>query len=113
MDLSQSEELFHSLGKYAQSEFGFEKPPVLNLVSDKENQMKLLGKTAHYDPNGMSISIYVDGRHPKDILRSFAHELVHHTQNENGQLKVGGYSGEGYAQKNKDLRAMERDANYL
>ena len=110
MDLGQSEDLFHSLGQYAQKEFGFNKPPVLNLVSDKENQMKLLGKTAYYDPNNMSISIYVDGRHPKDILRSFAHELVHHTQNENGQLNAGGYSGEGYAQKNKDLRDMERDA---
>ena len=110
MDLSQSEELFHSLGKYAQGEFGFKNPPVLNLVSDGANQMKPLGKTAYYDPEGMSISIYVDGRHPKDILRSFAHELVHHTQNENGKLNDGGYSGEGYAQKNKNLRAMERDA---
>lgn len=110
MDLSQSENLFHSLGKYAQKRFGFKNPPTLNFVSDAENQMKLLGKTAYYDPEGMSISIYVDGRHTKDILRSFAHELVHHTQNENGMLDVGGYSGKGYAQKNKSLRAMERDA---
>ena len=58
----------------------------------------------------MTVSIYVDGRHPKDILRSFAHELVHHAQNENGELDMGGYSGAGYAQKNKDLRNMERDA---
>ncbi len=110
MDLSNIDELIQSLGKYAQKEFGFKRPPVLNLVSDKQNQMKLLGKTAYYDPHNMSISIYVDGRHPKDILRSFAHELVHHTQNENGELEKGGYSGPGYAQKNKNLRNMERDA---
>ncbi len=102
MDLTETEELFHSLGRYAQDEFGFKSPPSLNLVSDQQNQMKALGKTAHYDPNAMSVSIYVDGRHPKDILRSFAHELVHHTQNENGQLDIGGYSGNGYAQKNKE-----------
>jgi len=110
MDLSNIDELFQSLGKYAQKEFGFKRPPTLNLVSDEQNQMKLLGKTAYYDPQNMSISIYVDGRHSKDILRSFAHELVHHTQNENGKLDIGGYSGEGYAQKNKNLRNMERDA---
>ena len=110
MNLDQSRELFQSLTKYAQGQLGFKRPPTLNLVSDGENQVKLLGKTAYYDPDNMSISIYVDGRHTKDILRSLAHELVHHTQNENGDLNVGGYSGEGYAQKNKDLRAMERDA---
>ena len=110
MDLADSEELFHSLGQYAQKQFGFKRPPALNLISDRDNHMKPLGKTAYYDPEGMTVSIYVDGRHPKDILRSFAHELVHHTQNENGELNNGGYHGEGYAQKNKDLRNMERDA---
>ena len=110
MDLGDSEELFQSLGQYAQQEFGFKKPPQLNLISDRDNHMKPLGKTAYYDPEGMTVSIYVDGRHTKDILRSFAHELVHHAQNESGELDMGGYSGEGYAQKNKDLRYMERDA---
>jgi hypothetical protein len=110
MDLADSEELFHSLGQYAQEQFGFKRPPTLNLISDRDNHMKPLGKTAYYDPEGMTVSIYVDGRHPKDILRSFAHELVHHAQNENGELRTGGYHGEGYAQKNKNLRNMERDA---
>ena len=110
MDLDETEDLFHSLGEYAQSEFGFQNPPSLNLVSDKANQMKALGKTAYYDPKNMSISIYVDGRHIKDILRSLSHELVHHTQNENGKLDLNGYYGTGYAQKDDNLRAMERDA---
>ena len=110
MDLGDSEELFHSLGQYAQEQFGFKRPPTLNLISDRDNHMKPLGKTAYYDPEGMTVSIYVDGRHPKDILRSFAHELVHHTQNENGELNSAGFHGEGYAQKNKGLRNMERDA---
>ena len=110
LNLDKTEELFHSLGQYAQKQFGFKNPPVLNLVSDVDNSLKPLGKTAHYNPKDMEVSIYVDGRHPKDILRSFAHELVHHTQNENGQLNTDGYHGEGYAQKNKDLRNMESDA---
>ena len=110
MDLSQIEELFHDLGGFAQKRFGFKKPPTLHLVSDGDNASKPLGKTAYYDPQSMAVTIYTDNRHTKDILRSFAHELVHHTQNENGMLNDSGYHGEGYAQKNKDLRQSEKEA---
>jgi hypothetical protein len=58
----------------------------------------------------MAVTIYTDNRHTKDILRSLAHELVHHTQNENGMLNDSGYHGAGYAQKNKDLRKSEKEA---
>ena len=37
-------------------------------------------KTAYYDPNTQTIVLYTEGRHPKDIVRSFSHEMVHHTQ---------------------------------
>ena len=110
MDLSQTEELFHDLGGFAQKRFGFKKPPRLHLVSDGDNASKPLGKTAYYDPQSMAVTIYTDNRHTKDILRSLAHELVHHTQNENGMLNDSGYHGEGYAQKNKDLRQSEKEA---
>jgi hypothetical protein len=59
----------------------------------------------------MEIHVYATGRHPKDILRSIAHELVHHNQNENGKFNNAGYSGKGYAQKNPHLRKMELQAN--
>ena len=102
--------LFHDLGRFAQKRFGFKKPPTLHLVSDENNASKPLGKTAYYDPQSMAITIYTDNRHTKDILRSLAHELVHHTQNENGMLNDSGYHGQGYAQKNKDLRQSEKEA---
>jgi hypothetical protein len=108
--LSQTEELFHDLCGFAQKRFGFKKPPTLHLISDQENASKPLGKTAYYDPQGLAVTIYTDNRHTKDILRSLAHELVHHTQNENGMLNDSGYHGEGYAQKNKDLRQSEKEA---
>jgi len=110
MDMSQTEDLYHSLGKFAQERFGFDKPPTLNLMSDENNASNPLGKTAYYDPQGMSVTIYTDNRHTKDILRSLAHELVHHTQNENGMLNDSGYHGKGYAQKNKHLRKSEEEA---
>ena len=109
-DVTEIEDLIQDLFSFSRKRFGFKKPPVLNLVSDKNNTSPL-GKTAHYDPNNMSITIYVDGRHPKDIMRSFSHELVHHNQNENGMFDdVNGESGNGYAQSNPHLRKMEKEA---
>jgi hypothetical protein len=67
--------------------------------------------TGYYDPESMEIHVYTTGRHPKDVLRSIAHELVHHNQNENGDFENAGYSGKGYAQKNPHLRKMELQAN--
>jgi hypothetical protein len=71
---------------FCQKRFGFKNPPNLFYVTDKDNYHKLLGKTAYYDPQKQNIAIYITGRHPKDILRSLAHELVHHKQNEDGEL---------------------------
>jgi len=46
----------------------------------------MLGKTAYYNPNNKSITLYTLNRHPKDILRSYAHEMIHHKQNLEGRL---------------------------
>ena len=35
----------------------------------------------------MEIVLYTEGRHPKDIVRSFAHEMIHHIQNLEGRLE--------------------------
>ena len=109
-DVSEIEDLIQDLFSFSQDRFGFQDSPVLNLVSDEQNTSPL-GKTAHYDPNSMEITIYVDGRHPKDIMRSFSHELVHHNQNENGQFaNIVGQGGSNYAQTNPHLRKMEKEA---
>ena len=100
-----------SLCGFAKERLGFQKPPSIFLNHDEKNAGNTLGKTGHYDPNTMEIHVFATGRHPKDILRSIAHELVHHNQNESGQLDDAGFSGKGYAQKNPHLRNMEREAN--
>ncbi len=61
-------------------------PRIKVISDDEENASHLLGKTAHYNPADKSITLYTFGRHPKDVLRSFAHEMVHHEQNLNGTL---------------------------
>ena len=58
----------------------------------------------------MSIVLFVTDRHPKDICRSFAHELIHHHQNERGDLEMGDASSPTYAQDDKHMRKMEMEA---
>ena len=45
------------------------------------------GKTAYYDPEKNHIVLYTEGRHPKDIVRSYAHEMIHHIQNLEDRLE--------------------------
>ena len=95
---------------YARKRMGFNKMPRVFLRDDPQNAQNPLGKTAYYDPAQMSVTLYINGRHPKDVMRSLSHELVHHTQNCNGQFDNAGELGEGYAQNDEHLREMEREA---
>tara|TARA_R100000808_G_scaffold21849_1_gene47315 strand:- start:14199 stop:14729 length:531 start_codon:yes stop_codon:yes gene_type:complete len=103
-------ELIREFYPYAKEKMGFNKPCRVFLRENKENYADPLGKTAYYDPQGMEIHLFTTGRHPKDVMRSFSHELVHHTQNCRGSLDSVGPTAEGYAQNNKHLREMEKEA---
>jgi hypothetical protein len=95
---------------FAKERMGFQDPPKLFLKGDSKNAADPLGRTAFYDPEAVSITLYTTDRHPKDIMRSLSHELVHHTQNCNGKFSDAGEMGEGYAQDNPHMREMERQA---
>jgi len=60
--------------------------PEINTIQDEENAKNFFGKTAYYDPNKKEVVLYTTGRHPKDIVRSFVHEMIHHMQNLEGRL---------------------------
>ena len=85
--------------------------PQIIFQDDIENSKNPLGKTAYYDPEAQSITVFTTGRHIKDCLRSLAHELVHHLQNERGEFDNSGPTFQGYAQKDPHLRKMESEAN--
>jgi hypothetical protein len=106
-------ELKEALGaiyKKAREQFDIQNVPKLHLKQDEENAQDLLGKTAYYEPSDMSIVLYITNRHRKDICRSFAHELIHHVQNERGDLELGDASSPTYAQDDKHMRKMEMEA---
>ena len=101
---------FGELYNNAKDKFNIQQPPKLFLRKDEENAEKVFGRTAHYDPSGKSITLYITKRHPKDILRSFCHELIHHHQNERGDLNISNSSTPTYAQDDPHLREMEKEA---
>ena len=82
----------------------------LQFVDDKENSNNPLGMTAYYEPKKKIVCLYSSGRHIKDLMRSFAHELIHHNQNCCGKLNGDLSFEDGYAQKDKSMRELEKDA---
>jgi hypothetical protein len=107
--LEEIQSLIKEFYPHAQKQLGFNKPVSVNFLSDPVNSANPLGRTAQYDPDSHNIGLYVDKRHPKDILRSFSHELVHHKQNCQGKFD-NVVATEGYAQQDGHLREMEKEA---
>jgi hypothetical protein len=81
--------------------------PEIEFIEDEDNAKNLLGKTAYYDPTNRVIALYTTGRHPKDILRSFAHEMIHHCQNLEGRL---GDIHTTNVNEDDYLKSLEREA---
>ncbi len=110
--MNELKPLLGKLSLFAKDKFSFSRPPRLFLKKDAQNSKMPLGKTAHYDPANQSVTLYISSRHPKDILRSYAHELIHHIQNLRGDLSPEkmGSMGSNYAQDNDHMRNMEKEA---
>lgn len=82
-------------------------PKIKFINNDEKNASDLLGKTAYYNPLDKSITLYTLNRHPKDILRSYSHEIIHHMQNCENRL-----NGINTTNTNEDgaLPDIEREA---
>ena len=104
------EQMVDNFFPYSQKKLGFDKGATIVFQSDEENSSRMLGKTAYYNPESFEVVLYTDNRHPKDIMRSLSHELVHHAQNCRGDFTNSDSTYEGYAQKDPHLRSMEREA---
>ena len=101
---------FGDLYRDAKEKFNIQQAPKVFLRKDEENAKKLFGRTAYYDPEESTIVVFITNRHPKDILRSYCHELIHHVQNERGDLMKGDASSPTYAQDDEHMRKMEKEA---
>jgi len=63
--------------------------PEIKIRYDEDQANDFFGKTAYYNPNNREVVLYAMGRHPKDVCRSFTHEMIHHMQNLEGRIGDG------------------------
>jgi hypothetical protein len=69
--------------------------------------------TGGYDQANEEIVVYISNRHPKDILRSLAHEMTHHVQKCEGKLNndnTASTSDPNYIMHDEYLKKIEADA---
>jgi len=81
--------------------------PEVKIKRDVAESSDFFGKTAYYDPSNKEVVLYVQGRHPKDVMRSFAHEMIHHKQNLEGRL---GNIGTTNTNEDSNLLELEKEA---
>ena len=75
---------------------------------DNSPQENVMIKTGYYSPEEQKVVVFINGRHPKDILRSFAHEMSHHMQNLRDKHKDWGHGGN--LKDDEVLRNLEAEA---
>jgi Zn-dependent peptidase ImmA (M78 family) len=78
-----------------------EKPTIKYKEDRKEGQPSF----AAYSPHSKEVYISTKNRHPMDVFRSVAHELVHHKQNLDGRL------GKNIAKEGATGSKIENEAN--
>ena len=101
--------LFTSIAKFMQKEGLNVYPfPEVELNWDKQDQIPILSNTGYYVPQERKVVLFCKGRHPKDILRSYSHELIHHMQNLNGVDM--NYTAEDDVKDNTNLEELESEA---
>jgi len=102
--------LLANLYKYIATRLNINETPRVVLIHNSENAKEPFGLTGGYDGENKVINIYVTNRVINDILRSFAHECVHHWQNERGTLSSTDSFNKTYAQNDINLRKRELEA---
>jgi hypothetical protein len=75
-------EYVDSLVEYmSQNGYSVEPLPTVNFDDSIQEGTTIFNKTGYYDPETFTITIFTEGRHPKDIIKTFTHEMIHHIQN--------------------------------
>lgn len=84
--------------------------PEVKIKQDITEASDFFGRTAYYDPNTQTIMLYTQSRHPKDVMRSFTHEMIHHIQNIEGRL---GNIQTSNTNEDTNLLELEKEAYLL
>ena len=79
---------------------GIKTPCRVKLTNNRDG----ITTSAYYDIENHFVCVYIKDRAIMDVMRSVAHELVHHQQNERGDLH-------GLAEEGADGSPIENEAN--
>jgi len=88
---------------YTCAHLGIDEKPTIKYKEDGKDGKQ--PSFAAYSPHSKEVMIYTKNRHPMDIFRSVAHELVHHKQNLDGRL------GKNIAKEGATGSKIENEAN--
>lgn len=83
-----------SLADSISKEYKVKPFPKVKISNRNQGEDNVFIRTGYYDPANKLIMLFAHNRHPKDVLRSFAHEMIHHYQNLEGRLTADAYSGQ-------------------
>ena len=70
--------------KFINDELNINTPFKVSLVNQRDDD---LNTYAYYNPQNGLVQVYCKDRGLADVLRSIAHELIHHHQNQLGKLE--------------------------
>ena len=97
---------------HAKEHLGVDQLPNVELINNKKVAMENASFGGYY-PGEKTIRVNIAGRHPVDVLRTLAHEMVHYRQDLNGDLEnveMAGETGSTYENEaNSEAGIMIRD----
>ena len=86
---------------FVKDNLGYTKPYKLTLTTNKDG----IRTTAVYNNSNSSVTVYIKNRAIVDILRSLAHEMVHHKQNQRGDLENNPTAGDDGSPEENEANA--------
>ena len=98
-----------SLAEFINKTYKVKPYPKIKISNKNQEEEKVFVKTAWYDPQEKLVMLYARNRWPKDVLRSFCHEMIHHYQNLEGRLANDAYSGQEIINDDR-LMKLEEEA---
>jgi LysM repeat protein len=99
MDHKNFGPMLDSFVDFASNELGIKSLPKITIQNDNESSF------GGYNPTTKELLTSTKNRHPMDIFRTVAHELIHHKQNEEGRI------GMDIAKEGSDGSDIENEAN--
>ena len=106
-DADSFKDAFKPIADFMKNE-GLNVYPFPDIELKWDEQDGLFIKTGYYLPSEKKVVLFCKDRHPKDILRSYAHEMIHHMQNLNGEDL--NFTSEDDVKDNDKLEKLESEA---